>query len=103
MIWYILAVIGGLIAVFILLLIAALIRTQLIKKECGNAKPYDMDKDGIAPEIHAEHLSKMIQVASVSRRGNNDLTKIYEMHKRLEELYPLIHKNLEITDIDGAV
>lgn len=103
MIWYILAVIGGLIAVFILLLIAALIRTQLIKKECGNAKPYDMDKDGIAPEIHAEHLSKMIQVASVSRRGNNDLTKIYEMHKRLEELYPLIHKNLEITDIDGAL
>lgn len=70
----------------IILLGVALIRAVLIKKECGDSKPYDMEKDGIDPKLHAEHLSRMIQVASVSRRGSNDLTKIYEMHKRLEEI-----------------
>lgn len=87
----------------IILLGVALIRAVLIKKECGDSKPYDMEKDGIDPKLHAEHLSRMIQVASVSRRGSNDLTKIYEMHKRLEELYPLIHSKLEVKDIDGAL
>ena len=87
----------------IILLGVALIRAVLIKKECGDSKPYDMEKDGIDPKLHAEHLSRMIQEASVSRRGSNDLTKIYEMHKRLEELYPLIHSKLEVKDIDGAL
>ncbi len=95
--------ITAIISLILILLIIALIRSILIKKECGTEIPYNMDTDGINPSLHAENLSKMIQIDSVSRRGNDDLTKVYEMHKRLEELYPLIHSNLEVTDIDGAL
>ena len=95
--------IAGLFGLIAILLFIALIRTEIIKKECGAEIPYNMEKEGINPSLHAERLSKMIQVASVSRRGNGDLTKIYEMHRRLEELYPLIHSRLEVKDIDGAL
>ena len=91
--------IAGLFGLIAILLFIALIRTEIIKKECGAEIPYNMEKEGINPSLHAERLSKMIQVASVSRRGNGDLTKIYEMHRRLEELYPLIHSRLEVKDI----
>lgn len=90
-------------SIILLLLIIAFIHSIMIKKECGSETPYNMEKDSINPKLHAENLSKMIQVASVSRRGNDDLTTIYEMHKRLEELYPLIHSKLETKDIDGAL
>lgn len=98
-----LLIIAGLLGLIAILLFIALIHTEMIKKECGTEIPFDMEKEGINPRLHAEHLSKMIQIASVSRRENSDLTKIYEMHKRLEELYPLIHKSLEVKDIDGAL
>jgi carboxypeptidase PM20D1 len=100
MLFYILLAV---LSVIVILFIIALIRSFFIKKECGKGKSYDMLKDGINPNLHAEHLSGMIQIPSVSRRGNNDLTEIYKMHKRLEELYPLIHSKLTVKDIDGAL
>lgn len=102
--WHILLwSLAGLAGVLVLLLLIALIRTLMIKKECGDSRPYDMERDGIAPLQHAEHLSAMLQVPSVSRRGSTDLTEIYRMHERLEALYPRIHKSLSRVDLDGAL
>lgn len=81
----------------------AVINAIRLKKDYVNGKPYDTEKDGINPEKHAKNLSEMIQIPSVSVRGNSDLTYIYKMHEKLEELYPLIHSKLEKTDIDGAL
>lgn len=97
--WTALAVLG----IIVLLFIAACIHAVVMKKEYGEPKPFDMQNDAINADLHAEDLSQMIQVATVSRRGNKDMTKIYELHELLEQLYPLIHKNLERTDIDGAL
>lgn len=93
----------SLISVISILLIIALIRTILLKKKCSDSIPYDMETDGINPSLHAEHLSKMISIPTVSVRGSTDRTKIDEFHTLLEEIYPNIHTKLEKIDIDGAL
>ena len=80
----------------------AVINAIRLKKDYVNGKPYDTEKDGINPEKHAKNLSEMIQIPSVSVRGNSDLTYIYKMHEKLEELYPLSTQDWK-TDIDGAL
>lgn len=81
----------------------AFIRAIFIKKERVDGSPYDADREGIDASLHAQNLSKMLQVPCVSIRGSKDLSKIYDFHKRLEELYPQIHSKLEKVDIDGAL
>lgn len=99
----ILNILASLLILICLLLIISIINAFRIKKTCKDGKPYDMQKEGINPEKHAHNLSEMIKIPSVSNRDNMDMQAILAMHKRLEELYPLIHKNLEKTCIDGAL
>lgn len=91
-----------LILVTILFAIAA-IRAAMLKRECTDGSHFDLEHDSIAWQQHVAHLSAMLQVPTVSERGNPDKTQIYAFHKRLEELYPLIHSRLEKHDIDGAL
>ena len=74
-----------------------------MKKEFADDKPFDPYKDGIDCDTHAEHLSKIIQVPTVSIRGRNDNTEIYKFHDLLEQQYPNIHRVCERVDIDGAL
>lgn len=74
-----------------------------MKKEFADDKPFDPYKDGIDCDTHAEHLSKIIQVPTVSIRGRNDNTEIYKFHDLLEQQYPNIHRVCECVDIDGAL
>ncbi|MGN0597316.1 MAG: M20/M25/M40 family metallo-hydrolase, partial [Ruminiclostridium sp.] len=97
---YILAAVLG---IFIILLAIAAVRAVVIKKEYGDDKLFDMEKDCADWKTHAEHLSKIIQIPTVSIRGNNDKTQIYRLHGLLRELYPNIHRVCEVTDIDGAL
>lgn len=45
--------IAGLFGLIAILLFIALIRTEIIKKECGAEIPYNMEKEGINPSLHA--------------------------------------------------
>lgn len=74
-----------------------------MKKEFADDKPFDPYKDGIDCDTHAEHLSKIIQVPTVSIRGRNDNTEIYKFHDLLEKQYPNIHRVCERVNIDGAL
>ena len=100
---YLLYLLYFILSVMALLLLVAFIRAILIKKEHIDGTPYDMEKESIDANLHAQNLSKMLQVPCVSIRGSSDLTRIHEFHKILEELYPLIHSKLEKTDLDGAL
>ncbi|MCI7275073.1 MAG: M20/M25/M40 family metallo-hydrolase [Lachnospiraceae bacterium] len=46
--------------------------------------------------LYAEHLSRLIQVPTVSRReeSQTDFAAFEQYHKTLEELYPLVHRHL---------
>ncbi|NLL63921.1 MAG: M20/M25/M40 family metallo-hydrolase [Ruminococcaceae bacterium] len=51
----------------------------------------------------AQKLSKMIQCDTTSHNGQEDISSYLEFHKVLEKLFPLVHKNLKKTIIDGSL
>ena len=62
---------------------------------------YTPDPDPERAKLYAEKLSKMIQYETVSVPGEELREKFLGFHKVLEELFPLVHQNLEKTEIDG--
>lgn len=90
-------------AVFSILFIIACLRAAIMKRHYNDDKPFFVDRDGIAPARHAESLSEMIKIPTVSRRGSDDKTEIYNFHALLRRLYPNIHRVCETVDIGGAL
>lgn len=74
-----------------------------MRRDRKDGSSFDSENDGKFADVQAYKLSKMLQVQCVSVRGSNDLEKIYEFHRCLEELFPLIHSKLEKIDIEGAL
>lgn len=87
-------------AVVFLLLIAVLrtLASRLRKKENPRYVP---SSDKGREEEYAKKLSEMIKIDTVSTSGVDKPERIYEFHALLEKLFPLVHKNLEKTDING--
>ena len=93
----------AIIAALAVLFAVCFVRAVRIKGEHHDILQADPEKAGVSPEKCAADLSEMIKIPTVSLIGVKDNTQIYKMHRRLEELFPLIHKSLEKTDIDGAL
>lgn len=88
-------------AVFVILLLVAVFRTLAIKAPAKtDYKPVVSQK---ACDIAAEKLGAMVRVPCVSKHEHEDLTEFYNYHKVLEEHFPLIHKHLEKTDLNGTL
>lgn len=64
---------------------------------------YTPDPDPERAMLYAQKLSKMIQYETVSVPGELLREKFLGFHKVLEELFPLVHENLEKTEIDGSL
>lgn len=95
---YILLAIVLLLAV---LIVIAVIRTAMAPaKKSTYVPPEDPESQKRAQE-YAQKLSKMIQYDTVSHENVHDVPKYLGFHKVLEELFPLVHQNLEKTEIDG--
>ena len=92
--YVLLAVLG----VFLLLLLAAVIRTALlpVKRSEWKARP-EPERE----QAYAAKLSRMVQTETVSYPGMDQRDKFLRFHAVLEDLFPLVHKNLEKTEIDG--
>ncbi len=91
----------GLLAIIAALLGIAVVRTFAIKAPkstvCGTV---------IAEEecaIAAQKLGAMVQVPSVSKREDEDLTEFYKLHAVMEEQFPLLHQNLEKEVLSGTL
>ena len=85
-----------------LLLAVMVIRTLCLKPYSTRDAEFIPDKSDRAKR-YGERLSKMIQKETVSGRFDSDRTKFYEFHKTLEELFPLVHKNLTKNVFDGSL
>ena len=79
---------------FLILLVAAivLIRTVTLKPTAAKTANIELDNSQRARE-YGRRLAKMVQKETISSRANTDLSKFYDFHEELEELFPKVHKN----------
>lgn len=75
----------------------ALARTALTPKKRSEYVPAP---DGRAMD-YAQKLSAMVQCDTTSHAGVAETEKFLAFHKELERLFPLVHRDLEKTVIDG--
>ena len=85
-------ILGGAAALLLLLLLAAVIRTLLIPNKQSTYQP---DPDPARAAAYAEKLSAMVRCETVSEPGKNLREKFLAFHKVLEELFPLVHQQLD--------
>lgn len=87
-------------AVLILLLAVAALRAVKIKAK-PNTNPPAINPTEEEANEYAQKLSAMIQVPTVSLRGNTDLTQFYKLHEVMKKNFPLVFSKLECTEIEG--
>ena len=85
-------------AVLILLILIAVVRTLCLKPK---ATSFSLSEDKERIDAYSEKLSRMIQVETVSHRGNPEVEKFRAFHRTMEELFPTVFEKLEKTEIDG--
>lgn len=86
------------VAVIVLLFIFAVLRTIFMGRKKSDYTPAP---DPEREKIYTDKLAEMIRCETVSTPNETDITKYLEFHKKLAELFPLVHQKLEKTEIDG--
>ena len=94
----ILICLGAVLALIVLLLLIALIRTLIMPSHKATYKP---DPDPEREKKYAETLGEMIRCETVSYTGVSDPDKFRGFHKVLAKLFPLVFEKLEVNDIEG--
>ena len=85
-------------ALILLMLLIALVRTLAVKKRVSNYTP---DPDPARALKYAEMLSEMVKFETVSYPGVDRSERFSEFHTVLAKLFPLVFEKLEITSLDG--
>lgn len=93
-----LLVLAGILGLFVLLLLVAVIKTLLTPSKTST---YTAKEDEAESLALAKKLSEMIRYDTTSHQGVAEVEKFEGFHKVLETLFPLVHEKLERTDIDG--
>ena len=88
----------GLIGLALLLILIAVIRTALTPQKRSTYAPPPADERA---EGYAEKLSRMVAYETVSVPGADQRDKFLGFHRLLEELFPLVHAQLEKTELEG--
>ena len=91
-------IVTGLLALILLLLLAAVVRTLFIPSKQSTYVP---SPDPDRAMACAEKLSRMIRAETVSVPHADQREQFLAFHRVLEELFPLVHRHLEKTEIDG--
>ncbi len=87
-------------AVIVLLIAVAAIRAVKIKAKPNKNEPA-INPTKEEAENYAQKLSAMIQVPTISLRGNTDLSEFYKLHEVMKKNFPLVFSKLECTEIEG--
>ena len=95
---YVLYVVLAVVAILVILLLAAVIRTALMKTKKADYVP---NPDPKRTDEYVKKLSEMVQYETISKRGEVNTEKFLGFHKVLEKLFPTVHEKLEKTEIDG--
>lgn len=95
---YVLWIVLFVVCLIAVLLLIALLRTLFSPKKESLYRP---DPDPEREALYAEKLSRMVAYDTTSHQDTHDREKFLGFHKLLEELFPLVHQNLEKTEIEG--
>ena len=87
--------------VLVVLIAICAIRTLTIKAPAPGACDTKYTQEEL--DLCAQKLGDMIRIPTVSKHENEDLSDFYRFHAELERLFPLIHKHLEKTVLDGTL
>ena len=82
----------GILGLLLLLVLAAVIRTLSSPRLRSTYKAPPVDERA---EFYAEKLSRMVAYETVSIPDTDQREKFLGFHTLLEELFPLVHQNLE--------
>ncbi len=85
-------------AIPVLLLLIAVLRTRKMPHKTTD---YALSNQEDRMAAYALKLSQMVQIETVSERGNPQIDKFYSFHRLLERLYPTVFTVCERTEIDG--
>ncbi len=88
----------ALLALAALLLLIAVLRTLLTRRK---QSAYQPAPDPARAMAYAGKLSAMVRHETVASREEPCVEKFLAFHRLLEELFPLVHRHLEKTEIDG--
>lgn len=97
---YVLFVLLGIAAVFVLLVIIAVIRTIAIKVKPNTAESavsYTKDEE----EKYARTLSEMIKIPTVSAADGDSLEEFDRLHEVMEKEFPNVHRVMEKKNLNG--
>ena len=87
--------------IIVALLLASVVRTVAIKAPAPVPKKTDITEAEL--KLCAQKLGDMVRIPTVSKAEDQDLSDFYRFHAELERLFPLIHKHLEKTDLNGTL
>ena len=95
----------GIVLLCLLGLLVVLLAVAAIKAVKIKAKP-NTSTPAINPtreeaDDYAVKLSKMIQVPTISLRGNTDLSQFYKLHEVMKENFPNVFAKMECTELEG--
>ncbi len=90
----------GALGVLLLLVLIAVLRTLLTGSKTADWEPR---RDPAREKAYAEKLAEMVRYETVSYKGHIQREKFLGFHALLETLFPLVHANLEKTEIDGSL
>jgi len=86
----------------LLLAVIVITRTFLTKPTAAVSAKIKLDTSNRAV-TYGQELAKMIQMETISARGDTDRTKFYRFHEVLEQLFPKVHNTCEKTVLDGSL
>ncbi|MBR2502636.1 MAG: M20/M25/M40 family metallo-hydrolase [Oscillospiraceae bacterium] len=87
----------------IVLLAAVLVVRTLSRKSTAAAETKIKLDDTARADEYGRKLSEMIKCETISCRDQQDRTKFFEFHKKLEELFPNVHSNCEKHIFNGSL
>lgn len=99
---YILAVLLALAAVLVVALVIAAVHAMRIKAPANTNEPA-LQATPEETQKYAETLSAMVQIPTVSKRGENDLTEFRRLQDVMREKFPHVFEKMEYTDLDGNI
>lgn len=87
-------------ALLIVLIAIAALRAVKLKAK-PNTNPPTINPTKEEADDYAVKLSKMIQVPTISLRGNTDLSQFYKLHEVMKESFPNVFAKMECTELEG--
>ncbi len=87
----------------LVLLLLAIVVVRALRIKAPTVQPRGIVFDSAVLDSYAQTMGDMIRIPTVSKSEAEDLTQFYLYHQELERLFPLLHKHLEKTDLQGTL